>query len=77
MKLPYERGVVKSFFRADGCHCISSFYNAYAVIARRIFKYTKMYSRAVLHMEGMYFSDCEMEQTQDKRQYLLIRNLNL
>jgi hypothetical protein len=33
------------------------------VIARTILKYAKMSSRAVLHVEGMYFSDCKNEQT--------------
>jgi hypothetical protein len=32
-----------------------------AVIARRILKYSQMSSRAVLHVEGMYFSDCKNE----------------
>jgi hypothetical protein len=31
-----------------------------AVIARR--KYAQMSSRAVLHVEGMFFSDCKMRQ---------------
>jgi hypothetical protein len=33
-----------------------------AVIARRILKYAQMSSRAVLHVEEMYFSDCKMKQ---------------
>jgi hypothetical protein len=32
-----------------------------AVIARRILKYAQMSSRAVLHVEAMYFSDCKNE----------------
>jgi hypothetical protein len=32
-----------------------------AVIARSILKYTQMSSRAVLYVEGMYFSDCKHE----------------
>jgi hypothetical protein len=32
-----------------------------AVIARRILKYAQMSSRTVLHVEGMYFSDCKNE----------------
>jgi hypothetical protein len=32
-----------------------------AVIACRILKYAKMSSRAVLHVEGMYCSDCKNE----------------
>jgi hypothetical protein len=32
-----------------------------ADIARRIFKYAQMSSRAVLHVEGMYFSDRKNE----------------
>jgi hypothetical protein len=46
-----------------------------AVIARRILKYAQMSSRAVLHVEGMYFSGCKNE-TKNKRQYLVIGNLN-
>jgi hypothetical protein len=30
-----------------------------AVIARWILKYSQMSSRTVLHVEGMYFSDCK------------------
>jgi hypothetical protein len=32
-----------------------------AVLARRILKYAQKSSRAVLHVEGMYFSDCKTE----------------
>jgi hypothetical protein len=32
-----------------------------AVITRRILKYFQMSPRAVLHVEGMYFSDCKNE----------------
>jgi hypothetical protein len=32
-----------------------------AVIARRILKRAQMSSRAVSHVEGMYFSDCKNE----------------
>jgi hypothetical protein len=46
-----------------------------AVIARSIFKYAQMSSRAVLYVEGMYFSDCKNE-TKNKRRYLVIGNLN-
>jgi hypothetical protein len=48
-----------------------------AVIARRILKYAQMSSRAVLHVEGMYFSDCKNETKQkNKRRYLVSGNLN-
>jgi hypothetical protein len=30
-------------------------------VARRILKYAQMSSRTVLHVEGMYFSDCKNE----------------
>jgi hypothetical protein len=32
-----------------------------AVIARRILRYAQMSSRAVLHVEEMYFLDCKNE----------------
>jgi hypothetical protein len=32
-----------------------------AVVARRLLKYAQMPSRAVLHVEGMYCSDCKNE----------------
>jgi hypothetical protein len=32
-----------------------------AVFARRILKYSQMSSKAVLHVEGIYFSDCKNE----------------
>jgi hypothetical protein len=35
-----------------------------------------MSSRAVLHVEGMYFSDCKNETKKLKRGYLVIGNLN-
>jgi hypothetical protein len=35
-----------------------------------------MSSRAVLHVEGMYFSDCKIKQTKNKRRYLVIGYLN-
>jgi hypothetical protein len=34
-----------------------------AVIARRILKYAQMSSKAVLHVEGLYFSNCKNETT--------------
>jgi hypothetical protein len=35
-----------------------------------------MSSRAVLHVEGMYFSDCKNETKKIKRRYYLIGNLD-
>jgi hypothetical protein len=37
------------------------FINHMAVVARMILRYVQMSSRPVLHVEGMYFSDCKNE----------------
>jgi hypothetical protein len=46
------------------------------VIARRKLKYAQMSSRAVLHEEEMYFSDCKNETKKLKRRCLVIGILN-
>jgi hypothetical protein len=47
-----------------------------AVIARRILEYAERSSRAVLHVDGMYFSDCKNETKKLKRRNLVIGYLN-
>jgi hypothetical protein len=60
-RLPYERWFVYLFFGLMAVIAFQVFIKHTAVIARRILKYAQMLSKAVLHVEGMYFSDCKNE----------------
>jgi hypothetical protein len=60
-RLPNERWVVYLFFGLMAVFAFQVFIKHTAVIARRILTYVKLSSRAVLHVEGMYFSDCKNE----------------
>jgi hypothetical protein len=60
---PYDRWVVTCLhiLRLKAAIAFQVFIKHTAVISRRILKYSQMSSRAVLHVEGMYFSDFKNE----------------
>jgi hypothetical protein len=58
-KLAQERWVVYLFYEQMAAIAFQFFIKHTTVIARRILQYAQMSSRAVLHVEGMYFSDCK------------------
>jgi hypothetical protein len=59
---PYERWAVYLFFGLIAVIAFQVFLKHTAVIARGILKFAQTSSRAVLHVGGMYFSDCKMKQ---------------
>jgi hypothetical protein len=60
-RLPYERRVINLFFGLMAVIAFRVSIKHTAVIAGRILKYAQMSLRAVLHVEGMHFSDCKNE----------------
>jgi hypothetical protein len=61
LKLPYERWVVYLFFGLMAVIPFQGFIKHTTVIARKILKYAQLSSQAVLHVGGMYFTDCKNE----------------
>jgi hypothetical protein len=60
-RLPHERWVVYLFFGLMADIAFQVFMKHTTVFSRKILKYAQISSRTVLHVEGMYFSDCKNE----------------